>query len=189
MNTRAEVVSSEAELLILVDGDDRPVGTLDKGRCHDGDGRLHRAFSAFVFDPRGRVLLQRRAEGKRLWGGYWSNSCCSHPRAGEALDEAVRRRVRQELGLAFEADYVYRFEYRAEFGDLGTEHELCSVFVGRTSEEPSVNVTEIMDWRWIEPDALDRELAAHPERYTPWLRMEWQRLRSEFADRLPVGTR
>lgn len=182
---RREVVSSDRELLILVDSDDREIGTLDKSACHDGDGVLHRAFSLFVFNDAGELLIQQRQSDKRLWPSYWSNSCCSHPRAGEVIEEAVARRLDEELGLSAELRFVYKFEYQAHFGDAGTEHELCSVYVGRTSAEPAVNAAEVFAWRWVAASALDRELGSHPERFTPWFKMEWQRLTGEFASVLP----
>lgn len=182
--TRSDIVSSEHEPLILVDSADRAVGQLDKGACHDGAGVLHRAFSLFIFDPEGRLLIQQRAAGKRLWPGYWSNSCCSHPRAGETMAQAVGRRLRQELGLAATLHYVYKFEYTARYLDLGTEHELCWVYVGRTGAQPVINSTEIDDWRWIAPGDLDAELASHGERFTPWFKLEWRRLKARFGDDL-----
>lgn len=182
--TRSQIVSSELEPLILVDSDDRPVGQLDKAACHDGDGVLHRAFSLFVFDGAGRLLMQQRASGKRLWPGYWSNSCCSHPRAGETMTAAVARRLEQELGLTATLHYVYKFEYTARYRDQGTEHELCWVYVGRSDRQPVVNSTEIDDWRWIAPADLDAELASHDERFTPWFKLEWQRLKARFGDDL-----
>jgi len=185
--TKTDVVSSEDEPLILVDSQDRPVGQLAKSACHDGGGVLHRAFSLFIFDPAGRLLLQRRARGKRLWPGYWSNSCCSHPRVGEDMALAVRRRLNEELGLEVALEYLYKFEYRAPFEDLGTEHELCWVYVGQTDAEPVINTTEIMEWRWIGAAELDRQLSERPEAYTPWLKLEWQRLTRDFAGRLPAG--
>ncbi|MEJ2535320.1 MAG: isopentenyl-diphosphate delta-isomerase [Gammaproteobacteria bacterium] len=94
-----EVVSSDTEELILVDDQDREVGFETKAGCHDGGGLLHRAFSLFVFNPEGQLLLQRRAADKRLWPLYWSNSVCSHPRRGESMTEAVQRRLRQELRI------------------------------------------------------------------------------------------
>ncbi len=184
--TKADIVSSESEALILVDSSDRVLGCLDKSAAHDGDGVLHRAFSLFIFDRRGRLLLQQRAQGKRLWPEYWSNSCCSHPRHGETMEEAVHRRLEQELGMTAELAFTYKFEYHATFENLGSEHELCWVYVGTTSDEPVINTTEIMDWRWIEPSALSRAIEAEPHRYTPWLKMEWERLTSEFASRLPA---
>jgi isopentenyl-diphosphate Delta-isomerase len=182
--TRSDIVSSENEPLILVDSSDRAVGELDKAACHNGDGVLHRAFSLFIFDPEGRLLIQQRAPGKRLWPGYWSNSCCSHPRAGETMAEAVGRRLRQELGLEAALHYVYKFEYTARYLDLGTEHELCWVYVGRTTAQPVINSTEIGDWRWIAPADLDAELASHDERFTPWFKLEWRRLKARFGDDL-----
>lgn len=180
--TKSDIVSSEQEPLILVDSDDRELGALDKSACHDGDGVLHRAFSLFVFNSAGELLLQQRAAGKRLWPSYWSNSCCSHPRAGEDMDEAVGRRLHQELGLGAELRFVYKFEYTAAFEDLGTEHELCWVYVGVTADDPVINTTEIDDWRWIAPRALTRELEDDGGRFTPWLKLEWARLRAEFGE-------
>ena len=183
--TKEDVVSSEAEPLILVDAADRAIGELSKAECHDGDGVLHRAFSVFVFNNDGKLLLQQRAAGKRLWGGYWSNSCCSHPRVGEELDEAVVRRVEQELGLRIDPEFAYRFQYQARFGDAGSEHELCSVFVGRSgTQSPTINTTEVDGWEWIEPAALSSELAQSTRQFTPWFLLEWQRLTKDFADRL-----
>lgn len=182
--TRSEIVSSEREPLILVDAHDREIGRLDKAACHDGEGMLHRAFSLFVFNPDGALLMQQRAAGKRLWPGFWSNSCCSHPRAGEVMDDAVQRRLQEELGLRVRLHFVYKFEYAARYGNLGSEHELCSVFVGVTDQTPVINRTEIDDWRWIEPSALDDELAAHGDRLTPWFKLEWQRLKAHFGDDL-----
>lgn len=177
--TSAPVISDERDPLILVDADDNELGTLDKGACHDGDGVLHRAFSLFIFDAAGRLLLQQRARGKRLWPGFWSNSCCSHPRHGETMDEAVDRRLEQELGLQCRLHRLFRFQYQARYGAEGSEHELCSVYAGRSDRDPRVNDTEISAWRWITADALDAELAADGDAFTPWLRIEWARIRRE----------
>ena len=185
--TKAEVVSSEDEPLILVNSADEAVGSLAKSACHDGEGVLHRAFSLFVFNPAGETLLQRRHAVKRLWPGFWSNSCCSHPRAGESLAEAVRRRAWDELGLSVQLEFLYKFEYRAAYADVGSEFELCSVFLGRSSGQPRINTTEIADWRWLLPRELEREIERFPERFTPWLKLEWQRLRDDFGDRLQFG--
>ena len=182
--TKSEIVSNDREPLILVDASDREIGYLDKTACHDGGGVLHRAFSLFIFNPAGELLLQRRASSKRLWPSFWSNSCCSHPRRGEAMDEAVQRRMGQEIGLQTPVSFVYKFEYQARFGTLGTEHELCSVYIGKTSQEPTINTTEIDEWRWISAIDLDAELAASQDRFTPWFQMEWQRLREDFAHRI-----
>ena len=159
--TKTEIVSSELEPLILVDTEDNEVGFLDKSACHDGEGRLHRAFSLFICNARGELLIHQRASAKRLWPDYWSNSCCSHPRRGESMQEAVARRLEQELGLHAKLNYLYKFEYQANYRELGSEHELCSVYAGQTSEEPVINTNEIRDWRWIDPTTL--ELIGQPD--------------------------
>ena len=183
-STRNLVVSSEEERLILVDSDDHETGTSSKSECHNGAGILHRAFSLFVFNRAGALLIHQRHPAKRLWPGYWSNSCCSHPRAGEDIDAAIHRRLEQELGLSAELEYIYKFEYTARFGDAGTEHELCWVYAGTTAVEPLVNTTEVANWRWIASDALDLELAQAPQRFTPWFKLEWQALRNTHRTRL-----
>jgi isopentenyl-diphosphate Delta-isomerase len=175
-------VSFDNEPLILVDAADRQVGTASKAACHDGAGMLHRAFSVFLFDARGRVLLQQRSREKRLWPLYWANSCCSHPRLGEPVYEAAVRRVREELALEAELEALYTFEYQARFGESGSEHELCHVLVGRAEGEVRVNPREIAAHRFISASELDGELAS--DTLTPWLKLEWPRLRTEFAAKL-----
>lgn len=182
--TQHRVVSSEDETLVLVDVNDRPIGTLEKSACHDGAGQLHRAFSTFVFNAAGELLIHQRHADKRLWPSYWSNSCCSHPRAGEKIASAVARRVRQELGLTMQLTFLYKFEYRAPFEDLGTEHELCHVYAGVTRDTPMINTTEIAAWRWISMADLDTAMAATPNHFTPWFHLEWKALRDEYADAL-----
>jgi len=177
----ARIVSSEDEPLILVDEADTQIGTLSKAECHDGDGVLHRAFSIFLFDDSGAVLLQQRAAGKRLWPLYWSNTCCSHPRAGESVALAASRRLEDELQARARLEFVYSFTYHASFGEVGSEHELCHVFVGRVQQPPRANPTEIAALRYLTPAELDRELCNEPDSFTPWLRMEWRTLRDEFG--------
>ena len=180
--TQHQVVSSDAEALILVDSFDQATGTLDKASCHDGRGVLHRAISVFLFNANGQLLIQQRHRSKRLWPSFWSNSCCSHPRAGEVTGDAAARRVEEELGIATTLRFVYKFEYQASFGAAGSEHELCSVYLSASKAEPVINTTEIDAWRWIDPAELDRQLQAEPESFTPWFKLEWQRLNTEFKD-------
>ena len=176
-----DVVSSEDDQLVLVDADDVEIGTLDKAACHDGGGILHRAFSLFVFNAAGETLLQRRHADKRLWPGYWSNGCCSHPRPGETPTAAVVRRAEEELGLLVRPEFLFKFQYQATYADLGSESELCSVFAGRTEATLKVNATEVAEWRWVTGEDLDRELQTSPGTFTPWLKLEWRRLRGEFS--------
>ena len=182
------VVSSEAEQLILVDEDDNEQGYLSKAACHDGAGVLHRAFSAFLFNAAGELLLQQRANSKRLWPGYWSNSCCSHPRRGESIDTATGRRLEEELNLAADLEFVYKFRYQAAYGDLGSEHELCHVFLGRIDDDVRPNEEEIAAIRFVSAATLDSELSAYPERFTPWFKLEWDALTGAHADLLKVYT-
>ena len=182
------VVSSEAEELILVDEDDREQGHLSKAACHDGAGILHRAFSAFLFNAAGELLLQQRADSKRLWPGYWSNSCCSHPRRGESMSTATGRRLQEELNLAADLRFVYKFRYQAPYGDLGSEHELCHVFLGRVDDDVRPNEEEIAAIRFVSAEALYAELSDTPERFTPWFKLEWDTLIGEHADQLEAYT-
>ena len=179
-----KIVSSESEELILVDEIDNELGFLNKQQCHDGYGILHRAFSLFVFNAEGELLLQKRSADKRLWPLFWSNSCCSHPRKGESMDVATRRRLHEELGVDADLEFVYKFSYRVQFGALGSENELCSVYLGRADQTYSSNANEIADARFVSVEALQRELQTNPDDFTPWFKMEWERLNSEFAETL-----
>jgi isopentenyl-diphosphate delta-isomerase len=185
---REEVVSNEAEPLILVDELDRELGFKSKADCHSGKGVLHRAFSIFVFNGDNALLLQKRSPSKLLWPNYWSNTCCSHPRRGETMEQAVSRRLVQEVGFDCPVDFLYKFKYHAQFGATGAEHEYCWVYYGRYDGPVDVNVNEIADWRFVGVDALERELATAPETFTPWFKMEWQHIRANHLDGMLAGT-
>jgi len=177
----APAPGADMESLILVDEADREVGHLDKVRCHQGRGVLHRAFSLLIFDAGGRLLLQQRAAGKRLWPLYWSNSCCSHPRRAETLETAIHRRLYEELGLRCPLQFLYKFQYQAQFDEAGAEQELCSVFIGRSTAAVRADPREVHAWRWVSPEALESELADPQGRFTPWFVMEWERIRREHG--------
>jgi isopentenyl-diphosphate delta-isomerase len=178
------IVSSEAEELVLVDADDNEIGFLSKADCHDGAGVLHRAFSLFLFNNEGELLLQKRSQSKRLWPGYWSNSCCSHPRRGESMRVATQRRLLDELNIESSLEYVYKFSYEARFGDIGSENELCQVYLGKVGEPVRANTNEIADTRFVSGEVLAAEMDASPERFTPWFKMEWQTLLTEHKGAL-----
>ena len=161
---------SAGEHVVRVDGQDRDLGPCDKLAAHQHPGVLHRAFSVLLFDPAGRLLLQRRASSKYHFRSRWSNSCCSHPRPGEDVVQAGQRRVREELGLDVELSLRTSFEYRAVDPDSGlVEHELDHVLVGRTADLPRPDPAEVDDVRWVDPARLARELEREPEEFTPWL--------------------
>ena len=184
MNDPHRVVSSESEELILVDTEDREIGYRSKAECHDGDGVLHRAFSLFLFNEAGKLLLQQRAAGKRLWPGYWSNSCCSHPRRGESLGIATSRRLDDELNLSAELEHVYHFCYQARFGESGSENELCHVYLGRIRGDVSPNDSEIDAVRFVAATDLNAELAETPDVFTPWFKQEWESLKTDYREQL-----
>ena len=183
-NQGKKIVSSEDELLILVDGDDSDVGFLSKAACHDGGGVLHRAFSVFLFNDAGELLLQQRGAEKRLWPGFWSNSCCSHPRKGETLGYATSRRLQDELNIGADLEFVYKFIYQAGYGDVGSEHELCSVYLGRLRDVARANATEIDALRYVAAGELQREFVTSPEHFTPWFKLEWQHLNDHHVESL-----
>ncbi len=166
--------------LIAVSVDDVPLGPVAKADCHAGDGVLHRAFSLFLFDRQGRVLLQQRSALKPLWPGFWANSCCSHPRWGEPLAEAVVRRTQEELGVVLTAPLTWHFQfiYRAQYRDIGSEYELCHVYSAvLDSTELAVDPREIAAHRWVARAELNALLVDAPEICSPWLQIEWPQLR------------
>lgn len=167
------------EQVILVDADDREIGTLGKLAAHENGGTRHRAFSVFIVDARGRWLLQRRAAGKYHFPGLWTNACCSHPRPGEDTAAAAHRRLREELGFDCPLAERFQFEYRATSAAEGlTEHELDHVFVGRHGGAIQPDPEEVAAVRWIEPAALEREVRERPETFTPWFKLALERVQA-----------
>jgi isopentenyl-diphosphate delta-isomerase len=155
-----------------VDEQDRPLGTAAKLEAHQGGGRLHRAFSVFIFDSAGRMLLQRRGAGKYHFGGLWTNACCSHPQWDEPVADAARLRLREEFGIDTELTAAFTFTYRAIDPASGlTEYEFDHVFFGRFDGAPDPDRAEIDEWRWVPLSQLAGDVKAHPERYTPWFRI------------------
>ena len=163
--------------VILVDESDQPVGTMEKLAAHQRGGRLHRAFSVFIFNSSGQMLLQRRAAAKYHFGGLWTNACCSHPRRGEELLASARARLRQEFGFDVPLEERFGFVYRAEDPASGlTEHEFDHVLVGTFNGTPQPNPDEISEWRWVGPRELMQDMERHPERYTPWFKLVLSRV-------------
>ena len=196
----ASTIASDSDSLILVDEADQGVGHLSKVLCHEGRGILHRAFSLLIFNAGGELLIQQRSASKRLWPLYWSNSCCSHPRSAETMESAIHRRLHEELGLRCPLHFLFKFQYQAQFDATGAENELCSVFIGRSTDSVKVDTREIHAWRWIGPDALQAEMARLSGNFTPWFELEWTRiwrnhraevldLQSELGSRGPVAVR
>ena len=166
-----------AEEVVLVDERDRRAGVASKLAAHEGGGRLHRAFSVFVFDSAGRLLLQRRAAGKYHFGGLWTNTCCGHPRPGEDVMEAASRRLWEEMGIAPELARATSFVYEAFDPASGlTEREYDHVFRGRYDGEPTPDPEEADGWTWVDPEELAADLSENPDEYTPWFPLAAERL-------------
>ena len=174
------VPQGSVERVVLVDERDVEIGTEEKLAAHR-EGRLHRAFSVFVFDRNGRLLLQRRAAGKYHSAGLWSNTCCGHPRPGEATPEAARRRLQEEMGFDCPLEPVFAFVYRAELDHGLLEHELDQVFTGRFDGPPRPDPAEVSEWRPVHVAELSRDLAQNPDRYSVWLPQALDGLRERGA--------
>jgi isopentenyl-diphosphate delta-isomerase len=158
------------EKVILVDTDDNAIGEREKMEAHQL-GLLHRAFSVLIFNSKGEMLLQKRAREKYHSGGLWTNACCSHPNPGEPLEQAVQRKLKQEMGIVLAPWFAFKFIYRTDFDNALTEHELDHVFVGTCDSDPSINPEEAEDWRFISLQELKNDVALHPEHYTSWFRI------------------
>ncbi|MEQ8303582.1 MAG: isopentenyl-diphosphate Delta-isomerase [Cyclobacteriaceae bacterium] len=158
------------EQVILVDENDMEVGAMEKIEAHK-KGVLHRAFSVLLFNSKGEMLLQKRAKGKYHSGGLWSNACCSHPRPGENIEAAVKRRMMEELGIEIQPEFLYKFIYRAEFENDLVEHELDHVFVCEYDKSPNENKEEIEAWKFVDQEYLRSQINLNPEKFTFWLKL------------------
>lgn len=155
--------------IILVDEQDNQIGTGEKLAVHRA-GLLHRCFSIFVFNSKGQLLLQKRAQGKYHSGGLWTNTACSHPRPGESNAAGAERRLKQEMGIAITLEEEFTFTYRAEFDNGIIEHEFDHVFFGTFDGEPIPDPEESEDWKWVALDWLKNDIEQHPDHYTVWLK-------------------
>lgn len=153
--------------LILVDEEDRALGTAEKLAAHQ-QGLLHRAFSIFIVNGKGELLLQQRAMGKYHSGGLWTNTCCSHPAPGEDTEAAAHRRLQEEMGFDAALKPVFVLRYQAEVGNDLVENEYDHVYAGSYEGEVTTNPEEAMDWKWIGSEKLKQWVAERPEDFTKW---------------------
>ncbi|MFY8020293.1 MAG: isopentenyl-diphosphate Delta-isomerase [Bacteroidia bacterium] len=158
------------EEVILVDENDNEIGLMEKMEAHE-KALLHRAFSVFVFNKKGELLLQQRALHKYHSGGLWTNTCCSHPRKGEEVINSAHRRLMEEMGFDCELELKHKFIYKAPFTNGLTEHELDYIFTGEFENVPHPNPDEVASYRWIELEQLQKEIELHPENFTVWFRI------------------
>src|SRR5690606_9584214 len=153
------------EQVILVDEQDRAIGTMEKLAAHR-EGLLHRAISVFIFDNQGRLLVHQRAAHKYHSASLWTNTCCSHPRPGESVMDAAHRRLHEEMGMEADLTFAFAFQYRAVFDNGLTEHEFDHVFIGHSSHIPSPNPAEVANYRWLGQSDIEHDIRTHPDTYT-----------------------
>jgi isopentenyl-diphosphate delta-isomerase len=157
--------------VILVDEKDNPIGTEEKLKAHL-DGKLHRCFSIFIFNSKGELMLQKRAQNKYHSGGLWTNTCCSHPRPNEDIKKEAEDRLKEEMGVECDLQEVFSMPYKAKVisqkGDL-TEYEYDHVFIGTFDGQADINPEEAEDWKWIDIDVLKQDMKNNPNKYTPWI--------------------
>ena len=163
------------EQVILVDEQDNPIGLMEKQAAHI-EPHLHRAFSIFLFNSKGELLMQQRALSKYHSPGLWTNTCCSHPRDGETLEEATSRRLWEEMGMRCEMHEVYTFIYKAPVGQGLTEHEFDHVFIGQSDDIPCINTEEVASWKYMTIDDLSKDIALYPEHYTEWFKITFEEM-------------
>jgi isopentenyl-diphosphate delta-isomerase len=156
--------------VILVDENDSEIGQMEKLEAHQ-KGLLHRAFSIFIFNYKGEILLQKRALSKYHSAGLWTNACCSHPRPNEAIEDAANRRLAEEMNLKLELKYLFKFTYKTEFENNLTEHEIDHVFIAHSNSEPVLNPNEAIDFKYISQSDLINDLIDNPSHYTSWFRI------------------
>jgi isopentenyl-diphosphate delta-isomerase len=158
------------EQVILVDKNDQKIGLMPKMEAHQ-KAVLHRAFSVFVMNDKGQLMLQQRAASKYHSPLLWANTCCSHQRDGESNLEAGKRRLQEEMGFVTELKEVFSFIYKAQFDNGLTEHELDHVMVGKYNHSPKINKDEVEDFKWMTPKEVKQDMTENPEIYTAWFKI------------------
>jgi isopentenyl-diphosphate delta-isomerase len=174
------------DYLILVDENDKPWGKLEKLMVHEL-GLLHRAFSVFIFNMQGELLLQQRADDKYHSGGLWTNTCCSHPRFGEEISWAIERRLQEEMGMSCITEFAFSFTYKTKFNNGLIEHELDHVYFGVTNELPFPDKSEVKSYQYMDFQNLETDILIHPENYTEWLKICLPQVRFHY-DKLYKNT-
>lgn len=173
-------------MVILVDENDNPIGTMPKMEAHE-KAMLHRAFSVFILNANDEVLLQQRANDKYHSAGLWTNTCCSHPLPGEDTLDAARRRLKEEMGMEADLQFVFKFMYKAPFDNLLTEHEIDHVFIGKTDQLPVINPEEVASYKYMKPEEIKLDMEQNPQSYTVWFRIIFNEFYKEiFTHKLAV---
>lgn len=163
--------------VVLVDKNNRKVGVSEKIKTHK-EGKLHRAFSIFIFNSKEKLLLQQRAKTKYHSAGLWSNTVCSHPKPNETYRQAVYRRLKEEMGFDCKLKKLFCFIYNAGFQNGLIENEYDCVFIGKFDGQPKPNPKEIMNHKWISAKKLKQDIINHPNKYSVWLKTALNRIKS-----------
>ena len=174
------------EKVILVDENDAPIGLMEKLEAHR-KGLLHRAFSVFVINSKGEILLQQRAHSKYHSPNLWTNTCCSHQRQGETNVQAAQRRLREEMGMEVPLRDVFSFIYKAEMPNGLTEHEFDHVLVGYSDAQPNINPSEVESYLWVFPSQIQKDIEKNPEKYTAWFKIIFEEFYYHLAELSPLG--
>ena len=169
------------ERVILVDELDNEVGTMEKMEAHR-KGILHRAFSVFVFNENGELLLQKRASSKYHSGGLWTNTCCSHPRENESVLDAAHRRIVEEMGFDTDLEVKFQFIYRKNLDNNLIEHELDHVLFGKYNAKPEINLEEAEDYCYISIEELKKSIISEPEKYTEWFKICFEEVSQKHSE-------
>jgi isopentenyl-diphosphate Delta-isomerase len=160
----------EQELVVLVDEHDNEIGFAEKLEAHQ-KALLHRAFSVFIFNSKGELLLQQRAKSKYHSAGLWTNTCCSHPRPNELVLNAAKRRLDEEMGLVLALEKKFDFIYKTPFDNDLTEYEFDHVFVGYTDNDPILNLDEVESFKWKSIEEIKTDLILFPNSFTSWFKI------------------
>ncbi len=172
----------EEDKVILVNEHDDMVGIMDKMEAHK-QGLLHRAFSIFIFNSKGEMLLQQRAITKYHSGGLWTNACCSHPMPGEKTNEAAVRRLQEELGFETPLEKVFDFVYKAEFDNGLTEYEFDHVFTGEYEGDVNINTEEVSEYCYKDIPEIKDMLQTHPQKFTAWFHLAFPKIEEWWTTR------
>ena len=164
------------EYVVLVNENDTQIGIMEKMAAHMVP-RLHRAFSIFIFNSKGELLLQQRSFSKYHSPGLWTNTCCSHPRNGESLEQATARRLQEEMGMTCDMHEVFTFIYKASVGLGLIEHEFDHVWFGQSDDLPVINPGEVASFKYMNLDTIAEDMKTHPESYTEWFKISFEEVR------------
>jgi isopentenyl-diphosphate delta-isomerase len=162
------------EQVILVNEKDEVLGLMPKMEAHE-KALLHRAFSVFIYNDCGELMLQQRALTKYHTPGLWTNTCCSHQRLGETNIEAGKRRLQEEMGFTTDLEETISFTYKAPFENGLTEHEFDYILVGKYNENPNPNPDEVADWKWVSLDEIKKDISQNPNHYTAWFKIIFEK--------------